>query len=183
MATVALCQVCSLEESAAQVAAPVVVAESECKVKYVYLYSFGMFTKWPDATFKRTNNTFVIGVLGDKPFGHYLDEIAKRRKIENRKIVVRRFKSMADYRPCQILYVTETITKKDAKLAAAKLKGDSVLIVGEKAGFEFDGGAIVFRIEGDSVKFNLNVDAVERRRLMVSARLSRVASLVRDKGR
>jgi hypothetical protein len=161
----------------------VVDPESECRVKYVYLYSFGLFTRWPDVTYKRTNNTFVIGVLGDKPFGHILDEIAKRRKIDNRQIVVRRFKSIAQYRPCQILYVTETITKKDAKLAAAKLKGDSVLIVGEKAGFEFDGGAIVFRIEGDNVKFSLNVDAVKRRRLVVGARLSRLASLVRDKGR
>ena len=53
--------------------AQVVVAESECKVKYVYLYSFGLLTKWPEATFEHTDNNFVIGVLGDKPFGHILD--------------------------------------------------------------------------------------------------------------
>jgi hypothetical protein len=163
--------------------AQVVVAESECKVKYVYLYSFGLFSKWPPATFKRTNNTFVIGVLGNKPFGHMLDAIAKKKKIENRRIVIRRFKTMANYQPCHILYVTESIGKADAKLAAAKLKNDPVLIVGEIADFEFDGGVIAFQINNGNVKFSLNVDAVERRQLMVGARLSRLAQTVRDKDR
>lgn len=157
--------------------------ESECKVKYVNLYSFGLLTKWPEATFKRTGNKFVIGVLGDKPFGNLLDEIAKRRKIDNRSIVIRRFKSIDQYRPCHILYVTESVDEKDAEDAVKKLKGDSVLIVGETQGFEFSGGAISFRIEDENVKFSLNVDAVKRRHLMVSARLSRLASLVRDKDR
>lgn len=163
--------------------AQVVVAESECKVKYVYLYSFGLLTKWPEATFERTNNNFVIGVLGDKPFGHILDAIAKRKKIENRRIVIRRFKTMKDYQPCQILYVTESIRQKDAKAAAIKLNNDPVLIIGEIADFEFDGGVIAFKINDGNVKFSLNVDAVKRRQLMVSARLSRLAQTVRDTDR
>ena len=161
----------------------VVVPESECRVKYVYLYSFGLLTKWPEATFKRTNNKFVIGVLGDKPFGNLLDEIAKRRKIDKRSIVIRRFKSIDQYRPCHILYVTESVDEEDAEDAVKKLKGDSVLIVGETQGFEFSGGVVSFRIEDENVKFSLNVDAVKRRQLMVSARLSRLASLVRDRDR
>lgn len=163
--------------------AQVVVAESECKVKYVYLYSFGLLTKWPEATFKSTNNNFVIGVLGDKPFGHILDAIAKRKKIENRRIVIRRFKTMDDYQPCHILYVTESISQKDAKSAAIELNNEPVLIVGEIADFEFDGGVIAFRINNGNVKFSLNVDAVKRRQLMVSARLSRLAQTVSDTDR
>lgn len=163
--------------------AEVIVAESECKVKYVYLYSFGLLTKWPEATFERTNNNFVIGVLGDKPFGHILDAIAKRKKIENRRIVIRRFKTMDDYQPCHILYVTESISEKDAKSAASDLDNDPVLIVGEIDDFEFIGGVVAFRINNGNVKFSLNVDAVKRRQLMVSARLSRLAETVRDTDR
>lgn len=29
----------------------VAVTKIECKVKYVYLYSFGLLTKWPEASF------------------------------------------------------------------------------------------------------------------------------------
>ena len=163
--------------------ANVVVPESECKVKYVYLYSFGLLTKWPEATFKRTDNNFVIGVLGDKPFGHILDAIAMRKKIDGRRIVVRRFKTIDEYRPCHILYVTESVAEEDASAVRQELKGDAVLIVGETPGFEYFGGVISFRIEDENVKFSLNVDAAKRRHLMVSARLSRLASLVRDTDR
>ncbi|MFT5092122.1 MAG: hypothetical protein ACI8P0_003114 [Planctomycetaceae bacterium] len=184
MAAVVVFQLMAPERVAAQDAgANVVVPESECKVKYVYLYSFGLLTKWPDETFERTDNAFVIGVLGDKPYGGILDAIAKRKKIDKRRIVVRRFKTIEEYRPCHILYVTESIAEEDARAVKLKLKDDAVLIVGETPGFEYFGGVISFRIEDENVKFSLNVDAVKRRHLMVSARLSRLASLVRDTDR
>lgn len=163
--------------------AQVAVAESECKAKYVYLYSFGLLTKWPEASFKCTDNAFVIGVLGDKPFGHILYAIAARKKIENRRIVIRRFKTMDEYQPCHILYVTNSVSKKDAMSAANDLNDDPVLIVGEIADFEFFGGVIAFRLNDGNVKFSLNIDAVKRRHLMVSARLSRLAQTVGDTDR
>ena len=163
--------------------ATVVVPESECKVKYVYLYSFDLLTKWPDSAFQKKDAPFVIGVLGEKPFGSILDEIAKRKKIGGRRISIRRFASMDDYKPCHILYVTESVGEEKAAAVASKLNGDSVLIVGETPGSEYAGGVISFRIENENVKFSLNVDAVKRRHLMVSARLSKLASIVRDKDR
>lgn len=172
------------EQATSQVVSPgVVVTESECKVKYVYLYSFGLLTKWPESTFKQTGGNFVIGVLGDKPFGHILDAIAKRKTIGDRRIVIRRFKTIEEYTSCHILYVTESVDEKECLAASEKLNEKPVLIVGETEGFEFSGGVIAFRIENENVKFSLNVDAVKRRHLMVSARLSRLASVVRDKDR
>jgi hypothetical protein len=161
----------------------VVLTERECKVKYVYLYSFGLLTKWPESSFEHTDNNFVIGVLGDKPYGHILDAIAVRKKIGMRRIVIRRFKSMDEYRPCQILYVTDSVAELDVKSAAEKLKEDPVLIVGEIPDVEYFGAVVSFRIENENVKFSLNVDAVKRRHLMVSARLSRLALTVRDTDR
>jgi hypothetical protein len=184
MIAIGACQLLIPNKAVAQTTNPqVVVAESECKVKYVYLYSFGLLTKWPEATFERTNNAFVIGVLGDKPFGHILDAIARRKEIDNRRIVIRRFKSMKEYQPCHILYVTESVSEEDATSAANDLNDDAVLIVGETEDFQFIGGVIAFRIEDENVKFSLNVDAVKRRHLMVSARLSRLALTVRDTDR
>lgn len=182
MALVAMAM--TLSEVGAQVTeATVVVEESECKVKYVYLYSFGLLTKWPDDTFEQTGNSFVIGVLGEKPFGHILDEIARRKTIDQRSIVIRRFKSFDEYRPCHILYVTDSVAEEQAESVARQLKNDAVLIVGETPDFEHSGGVVSFRIEEENVKFSMNVDAVKRRHLMVSARLSRLATLVRDMDR
>ena len=78
---------------------------------------------------------------------------------------------------------TRTATPEEADSVASRLRDKAVLIVGETPGFEFSGGVISFRIEDENVKFSLNVDAVKRRHLMVSARLSRLALTVRDKDR
>lgn len=181
---VCFCQLVEIQNATAQPpSATVVVPESECKVKYVYLYSFGLLTKWPESAFENKSAPFVIGVLGEKPFGRILDAIAKRKKIDGRRIIIRRFESMDEYKSCHILYVTESVGKEKATAVASTLKGAPVLIVGETPGFEFAGGVISFRIENENVKFSLNVDAVKRRDLVVSARLSKLASIVRDKDR
>jgi hypothetical protein len=158
----------------------IVVPESECKVKYVYLYSFGLLTTWPESTFIESRGDFVVGVLGEKPFGQILDAIAERKKIGDRRIVVRRFDSMQDYQPSQILYITSEADPVAVREAMRRLKDKPVLVIGETTGFEFTGGVIAFRIEGGNVRFSLNLDEARRRNLVINARLSRLAKTVRD---
>ena len=158
----------------------VVVPESECKVKYVYLYSYGLLTTWPESTFTESSGDFVIGVLGEKPFGQILDAIAERKTIGDRRIVVRRFDSMDGYQPCQILYITSAADSSAVREAMRLLKDKPVLVIGETPGFEFTGGVIAFRIESGNVRFSLNLDEARRRNLVINARLSRLARTVRD---
>lgn len=164
-------------------AVEVVVPESECKVKYVYLYSFGLLVKWPESTYAQTGNEFVIGVLGTKPFGAILDAIAQRKQVNGCRIRIRRFRSMDEYQPCHILFITDAVTEEAAKDAAGMLRDKPVLIVGEIDRFEQSGGVIVFHIEDGNVKFSLNIDAARRRQLVVGARLSRLARVVHDENR
>lgn len=156
----------------------VLVPERECKVKYVYLYSFALLTKWPARAFDQTDDPFVIGVLGQKPFGQVLDEIARRKRLSGRRIVIRRFQSMKEYKPCHILYVTSTVPPEKARAITQKLRDQSVLLVGETPDFEMSGGVIGFAIEAGNVKFNLNMKAARQRNLVVTARLSRLANRI-----
>lgn len=156
----------------------VLVPERECKVKYVYLYSFALLTKWPGNAFVKPDDPFVIGVLGEKPFGGVLDEIARRKKLSGRRIVVRRFQNMEEYKPCQILYVTSSVPPGKVRAITQTLRNQSVLLVGETPGFELSGGVIGFEIESGSVKFNLNMKAARQRNLVVTARLSRLANRI-----
>ena len=156
----------------------VLIPERECKVKYVYLYSFALLTKWPDNAFVKPDDPFVIGVLGEKPFGGVLDEIARRKKLSGRRIVVRRFQNMEEYKPCQILYVTSSVPPGKVRAITQTLRDQSVLLVGEAPDFELSGGVIGFEIESGSVKFNLNMKAARQRNLVVTARLSRLANRI-----
>ena len=72
--------------------------------------------------FDQTDDPFVIGVLGQKPFGQVLDEIARRKRLSGRRIVIRRFQSMKEYKPCHILYVTSTVPPEKARAITQKLR-------------------------------------------------------------
>src|SRR5438128_563955 len=66
----------------------------EYRLKATYLYHFGQYVEWPDKTVAGDGKTFVIGVVGEDPFGQMLDAIAASKMIQNKKIVIRRFASV-----------------------------------------------------------------------------------------
>src|SRR5260221_4758572 len=45
----------------------------EYAIKGAYLFKFGDFVEWPEAVFAQPNAPFVIGILGEYPFGPNLD--------------------------------------------------------------------------------------------------------------
>jgi hypothetical protein len=50
------------------------------KIKAAFLFNFTQFIDWPAATFPVADSPFVIGVLGEDPFGPYLDETVAGEK-------------------------------------------------------------------------------------------------------
>ncbi len=145
---------------------------NEYTVKAVFLYTFGRYVEWPETALAKTPDTFVIGVLGEDPFGGALDEIAAKKTIQGRRIVVRRFASADKFRePCHILFVSRSL-KADQQLAAIKkTEGKGVFVVGENPGFAEQGGIANFFVDGDSVRFEINGDAARRAQLHMDAKL------------
>jgi hypothetical protein len=70
--------------------APGAAQPTEFDVKAAFLYNFGKFVEWPEASLP-ADGTFVIGVLGTDPFGRALDDLeGKPIGLQARRIVVRR---------------------------------------------------------------------------------------------
>src|SRR2546423_15048807 len=76
----------------------------EYQLKATYLYHFGQYVEWPGTAAAGDGKAFVIGVVGEDPFGQVLDTIAASKTIQAKKIAVRRFASVKDYTPCHILF-------------------------------------------------------------------------------
>jgi uncharacterized protein DUF4154 len=157
---------------------PTIDRRQEYNVKAVFLYSFGRYVDWPAETDEKIGRSFVIGILGEDPFGGALDKIAKTKQVENRPIVVRRWKSFEQYRPCHILFVPRTTLPEQQAAAIGNLATEHVLIVGETPGFAEQGGTLNFFIEGESVRFEINITAVRRQTLAVDGKLLRLATTV-----
>jgi YfiR/HmsC-like len=147
---------------------------AEYQVKAVFLYNFARFVDWPAKAFPDAQGPLIIGVLGDDPFGSYLDETVRGEKVHGRPLVVQRFRRGGDYRNCQVLFISRSETDRlDQELAA--LKGRSILTVSDMEDFESRGGMIRLSTEKGKVRLHINLDGVRSAGLAISSKLLRVA--------
>src|SRR5258705_7456711 len=74
----------------------------EYAVKAAFIFNFTKFIEWPAQTLN-SSPVFVIGILGDDPFGSLIDEVTKGKKVKGREIQIRRLKDPAEAKDCRIV--------------------------------------------------------------------------------
>lgn len=147
----------------------------EYQIKAVFLFNFAQFVEWPAASFKETNN-IVIGVLGNDPFGNYLEETIRGEQVGGHPLVVYRFKQIEDVKVCHILFMN--VPDNMVKQTVAGLKSRSILTVSDAAGFTQHGGMIRFFTEEKKTRIRINLTAAKSAELTISSKLLRLAEIV-----
>jgi hypothetical protein len=153
-------------------------AESlEYSIKAAFLFKFGTFVEWPPDEFPSAESPFIIGIVGDDPFGATLDNTVKGHSIGNRKIVVVRANRIEQISGEQILFISQS--EKDRMTSLSGKLGDrKVLSVAE---FEHPDIIIHLVVENDKVRFDINLDTANRAGIKLSSKLLNVARTVRKK--
>lgn len=149
----------------------------EYQVKAVFLFNFAQFVEWPANAFAEPQTPLVIGILGDDPFGPYLDEAVRGETVNNHPLVVQRYRRAEDITTCHILFIS---TSEDAHLGQVldDLKGRNILTVGEGDRFAVRGGMIRFIMDHNRVRLRINLEATEAANLKLSSKLLRPAEIV-----
>jgi hypothetical protein len=153
---------------------------TEYQVKAAYLFNFLKFVEWPDDLSADLHGKWVIGVVGENPFGDELTQVVSGKVLEGRSLQVRRFVSFAsteDLRACHILFISASEKKRLPSILSA-LGASSVLTVADMENFNASGGMIQFVMEDGSVRFAVNVSTTTRARLKVSSKLLSLARAV-----
>lgn len=149
----------------------------EYLIKAAFLYNFARYVQWPnEATDPKT--PFVIGLLQPEPFGPAIEQVRATKSLEGRPIVIARFASMAEYRPCHILFVAAAVSPTEKAAALRETRGKPVLVVGEEPGFATRGGVINFFAEDNRIRFEINVEAAKQQRLQISSKLMTLGKVV-----
>jgi hypothetical protein len=164
--------------AAADAHAQPVGAPSEYAVKAAYIYNFAKFVEWEPGALERQGE-FIIGMLGDDPFGNVLEHALEDKMVGSYPISVRRFSTLDEAKPAQILYVPAS---RETDLAAlhATLRGDAVLTIGDTPGFAERGVMINFFITRDNkVRFEVNLREAESSGLRLSSQLLKLATIVK----
>ena len=155
---------------------------TEYQVKAAYLYNFGRFVKWPAGIAAGKGDSFPVCVLGRDPFGSILDSTLAGEALEGKPVVIRRIARPQDALDCRILFVSST-EENHLKEILAAIDRAAVLTVSDIPGFSRRGGMIQFVVEGDRVRFEINLASTERARLVLSSELLKVAAAVRRNAR
>ena len=148
----------------------------EYQVKAVYLFNFAQFVDWPAQAFPETQGALVIGILGEDPFGNYLDETVRGEKANGRTLLVQRYRRVGEIKACHVLFIARSESDRLEQIFAS-LKGRGILTVGDVEDFALRGGMIRFVTEKGKIRMRINLEPVKAAGLTISSKLLRVAEL------
>src|SRR5262245_41779974 len=154
-------------------------APGEYQVKAVFLFNFTQFVEWPPDSFANTNAPFVIGVLGADPFGQALDDAVRGEQVNGHPLVIERYRSRADVKPCQILVIGRS-TGSGSLVDAIDQKG--TLTVSDSETSTRGDVVIRFVTESKKIRLRINVDSAREAGLTISSKLLRPAEVVGSGG-
>jgi len=158
LAMVCVCLCCSAQTT---------VSVTRSDVEAAYLYNFAKFVQWP----------FSICLLGEDEFGRRLDDLIANETFQGRRIVAKRFSSVAAAESCQIVFIGQSEEARLSKDLAA-LNTKHVLTVSDLPQFLERGGAIQFLFQNNRVRFAVNLAAAQQAGLTLSSELLKVAVFV-----
>lgn len=160
----------SLASSRAQESQP-----SPYELKAAFLFNFAKFVEWPPEALPQKNSPFVIGILGENPFGSDLEKVIRDKKVNDHPIEIKPFSSPAEATNCHILFISSSEKERLAEIIN-NLRQTSVLTVGETDRFTEGGGMIKFINEGPKIRFQINDEAAKKAKLKISSKLLSLAS-------
>jgi hypothetical protein len=152
----------------------------EYLIKAAYLYNFALFVEWPADAFASQHAPLTIGIVGTDPFDVALDRTIQDKRVNGRPVVIKRLQWHQDLRQSHILFVGASEEARMPEIAA-RLQGQPILLVGETPDFARHVGTIGFAIDDNKVKLEVNLEAAKRARLNISAKLLKVARIVRSR--
>jgi hypothetical protein len=144
------------------------------EVKAAFLFNFAKFVEWPAAD---DQSPLQIGMLGSDNVGDSLREIIRGKTVNGRALAPRRVTAADDLSRLHMLFIGASEKARIGDVLK-RVEGSSVLTVSDVDQFCHQGGVIALTLEGNHVRFDINLDAADRSKLRVSSKLLTLARTV-----
>jgi len=149
----------------------------EYQVKALFLYNFINFVDWPAESSIHSSPTINVCVIGEDPFDNALDEI-KDKTVKGKKLAIRSYRPYDEPKGCHLLFIPASEKRHTAHILKS-VREANVLTVGDTEESARQGSVIGFYIEQKKVRFTINIDAAKRAGLKISAKLLKLAKIVK----
>ena len=156
----------------------------EYQVKAAFLFNFAQFVDWPAPPEAVPDSAapLVIGILGEDPFGGFLDATVRGERLGARPFALRRYGKVEDIEQCDILFISRSEAKR-MRAILASLKDRPILTVSDADRFAERGGMIRLVTDRHRIRLEINLEAAQGAHLTISSKLLRVAEIVAPGGR
>ena len=147
----------------------------ERTIKVAYVFNLTKYVEWP-----HSRSQLVVGFVGDGPMGEALEKILTGKSSVSRLIRVVLSPPQETLEQCDVLYVAFTSPEK-VHQTLERLRGKSVLTVGDTESFPLYGGMIGLVRAADQVRIQVNLEAVQGAGLKISSRVLDLAIIVHSR--
>lgn len=149
---------------------------SEYEIKAAYIFNFAKFIEWPPS--KLNNDTIVLGIYMEDPFGIVLEKTMVGRKANNKNWKIIRTNNKNDLEKCHIVFFTE-IQKYELTKLLNSLNNKPILTIGDEIiDFCELGGTINFTPQFSEYQFEINNDVAKLNNIRISHKLLSLAKVV-----
>jgi hypothetical protein len=152
------------------------------EIKAAFLIKFTDFIQWPDESFAKDPNHFVLGILGRNIFNHLFDPFIGK-EIHGRSFMVRHCESMqalSSVSNVQMLFVSRSEIPYFQEIFK-QLDTKGMLTISDTPEFIQYGGTIVFVKKGSHIGFEINRTSEKRAGLKICSDLLQLATRVYNK--
>jgi hypothetical protein len=149
----------------------------EYQVKALFLYNFINFVDWPaDSTFS-SSPTINVCIVGDDPFDEGLNEI-RNETVKGKRVSIRFYRPFEEHRGCNLLFIPHS-EENHVESILRSIREPGVLTVGDTEESARQGAVIGFFMEQKKVHFAVNIEAARRAGLKISAKLLKLAKIIK----
>jgi hypothetical protein len=142
-----------------------------------FLYNFMKLSEWPaDAS----NTEVTLCVTEARNFGQELDTISGK-DVQNKPLKIKRLLPGDNPHECQLLFLPSEEKPIRMQEWLKAIENLPVLTVSDKEGFLDEGGMIVLINDDERLKFDVNLEQVERLGIKMSSQILQIANEVRKK--
>ena len=153
-----------------------IAGENEYQIKAAMLYNFAKFVDWPTEAFG-SDGRITFCLVGKSALNSHIQPM-QGKLIKGRPLFVRQIARPEDIAGCQLLFVPQSEhTRIPAFLQHANMY--SILTIGDQEHFAASGGMIGFYEEDNKIRFEINLETIQKRRLQVSSHLLNLARKTR----
>jgi hypothetical protein len=152
--------------------------ESEYNVKAHILERFTRFIDWPEeSAVNDISQPFILGIIGENPFGTILEQIYSQQKIKDKKVEIRYISDKNEIPGCNLLFISKSEKKALSKILSFTRK-KPILTVGDTKNFAEQGVLINLYIAENHIRFEINELEARDSGLFISYRLKVKAKIV-----